>query len=356
MPFRPLFACGGVFEYEHSLRRCRIQHPHTQTRSLSLSDPLFHSRSFKRTLPSPPLQILLTTVLNIMRALAGLALIALMLPGLGAASGPPKKWCGKCYEKENINNPQCKLSHDTFFKSAYPDDYTPTLLSCNGRFNTYEYEDLAPGVEIIVDAGQIFGTFNEAPAKKSRRNVTIYDAEDQPLVTQEIDYPSRGNLLFVTNGTKLVSGPGERSRTVTYNCTLDKGADENDVTLKAQGNFDLWPLRTNGTLVNIDMLMSAVKTRHIPFQDGYNATKFFPFGFYTSWDWLMSQDLDTALTQMAKDGLTMIHPVPDYGKVADGDPASVANVTRFLDAAFKAGLHVAYDLRRRVEAQAIGIT
>ncbi|CAO1632488.1 unnamed protein product [Sympodiomycopsis kandeliae] len=260
---------------------------------------------------------------------------------------PPNKWCGKCYEVANLKNPECALPADSFFNAKYPPANDAAIFSCNPRFSGYLPEELSKSVEIILDAGELGGNHKDR-ASTSKRIVKIYDASGRVLATEEIGYPSRGNILKVP-GTKLVGGEGvqdsqngdNEARQVKYKCTLQGG--DGQKAIHGKGTFDLLPEREKGSIVTVDYLSGALRARKVGKQ-GYDHT-FFPFGFYTSWDWIQGQNLDIVMKQMKEDGLTMIHPVPDYGRIADADPAAIANVTKFLDAAERNGLWVAYDLR-----------
>lgn len=63
----------------------------------------------------------------------------------------PLKWCGKCYQEQDIGNPACELAEDTFFETTYPLDQLPKLrLTCTARLSAYEREDLDANIKIEV--------------------------------------------------------------------------------------------------------------------------------------------------------------------------------------------------------------
>lgn len=284
------------------------------------------------------------------------ALTALLLfLVLQASADPPKKWCGKCYEKENQENPDCKVPPESFFNTIYPPDAQGPLFTCNPRYSGYLPEELQGDIEIVIDADPLRALeTGGASDKPARRTVQIFDAQDQVLASAEIDYPSRSNIVKVP-GLKLGAGdagkqPHEsdyKPRHINYRCTLTPKGHLGFKTIEARGRFDLLPERQFGSLVVVDYLTGAIKARKVT--NGLESDEgesFFPFGFYTSYDWLQHQNLDEVLKQMKQDGLTLLHPVPDYDKVADGNVESIKNFTAIMDAAEKAGMWVAYDLRK----------
>lgn len=280
------------------------------------------------------------------------------------AADAPKKWCGKCYEAANRKNPECNLQANSFFNNVYPVDHDLHVFTCNTRFSGYEPSELQESetIEIIIDAGTVPDPYAskedhaQHDASKTQHTVTIYGANDQVVATENIQFPSRSNVVKV-QGHKLGASdvakePEEsdyKAKRVHYRCSLTSKEGGNGKDLHTRGSFDLLPEREKGSIVVVDYLTGALKAKKVgssSHDQSTGPTAFFPFGFYTSYDWLQHQKLDEALAMMKQHGLTLLHPVPDYDKVAEGNPGSIKNVTALLDAAEKAGLWVAYDLRK----------
>ncbi|KXN90762.1 hypothetical protein AN958_03649 [Leucoagaricus sp. SymC.cos] len=188
-------------------------------------------------------------------------------------------------------------------------------------------------VSILIDTPVTFSKIANAAA------VTIPSGSTPSLqVTVTVDGKTLASGSVPLNTTKHAlpfSLSSLTARTAAYNMTCT--ATLSGQTFEASGLLTYLPNPPSGigSVTKMDLRTGALLARPANGQGGAFAPVF-PIGFYTQFNSYLAKDLTISAT-LAKQGFTVIHPVPDFSDTATLDAV--------LDKMQEAGIYLMYDMR-----------
>ncbi|KAI1787420.1 hypothetical protein LXA43DRAFT_713557 [Ganoderma leucocontextum] len=254
-------------------------------------------------------------------AAAGL-LLASLLRGTAADT-----WCGKNYQAGSpVVAPGGEFP--TPAKSSSP------LLAfrCSPAIKPYLPEDASASQTFIIDAPVVYSQVSGAapidlptgtPASALQVTVTV---GGKTLVTGSLAPNAKTSLSFSLKDLSPQSTPYD------VECTAKYGSSH---TYTAKTQLSYLPDPPNGrSVTKMDLRTGALLAKPATGNGGDYETVF-PFGFYTSFDYLASNL--AVIDTIASQGYTVIHPIPPF--------SSTDAVSQVIQRMEQAGIYLMYDMR-----------
>ncbi|OCL05579.1 hypothetical protein AOQ84DRAFT_379451, partial [Glonium stellatum] len=256
-------------------------------------------------------------------------------------------WCGKAYRATNAS-----FNPDGWLFEPNATSPSPLLdLRVYPRMNYYLNDQNG---SFIVDApisyipgqGQKFSnkTFNANSSTPTA--FTTLQIEITNPVTGEVLVPWTEIPINSTDNEFSFSLSSFTPRLDPYNIQIFGASPDAVQTFQSSTLLTVLPKPQNsGSAVRIDQLYGGLQVATNPSEDSISWKPFFPFSFYTNWDWittaLLSPNSTFSLDAFKASGYNMIHPIP-----GGGDPPFNATLFQlFLNKTDSLNLFVMYDMR-----------
>ncbi|KAM5540974.1 hypothetical protein V8D89_005285 [Ganoderma adspersum] len=254
-------------------------------------------------------------------AAAGL-LVAALLQGTAADT-----WCGKNYQ---AGSPTVAPGGEF----PIPSKSSSPLLAfrCSPAIKPYLPEDASASQTFVIDAPVVYSQVSGAAAislpsgsSASKLEVTV-TINGKTFATGSLAPDASTTLSFSLKDLTPQATPYD------VQCTAKYGSS---TTFTAKSQLSYLPAPPSGrSVTKMDLRTGALLAKPASGKGGDYQTVF-PFGFYTSFDYLSSNlaNIDTIASQ----GYTVIHPIPPF--------SSTDALTQVIQRMEQAGIYLMYDMR-----------